>query len=876
MKILEVKDGFIKFEANASLYLSSFISVSENDKQYIAQVLQLKFISGKFIAIAKLLYLYDGSIIEYDKTTPSEKATIEELDFNIIKNSISANNPIIVGKTADKSHNIIIDSSAFDKKMLVSIDNKENCNTLLENLTKQFKHIGKRTVIIDTLGCIKSKKAVAAVDFKLPLDTKTLSFMYKDCLNDVTSESKALIIDIFKDLEEYSKTVKYLPFMVLKNIVCDMVDNSHVFKLLVFKNKLAKFDKLGYFANDAGEVNAIEKLLSSEDIVIDLSKLDPLFLNRYLSYIFEKLENISNIQVFVTVSNYVNKSNLKEILTSDNVSTTFITHSKFKYLNDIKNIFDNYIISPSFDNNKIFSLYGTLLKALSTNAVVIAGKALNYISLASSIEKIDEYIDISSCSNIQTETPEEEIKTENKDDDSEFYVYEDDEPKDEIEEAITNKSQEAISNAIQEIDVPENVELFSDENNEVEENPIEKDVAQEVEEIINYETIEPSDENEEFASDEELDEISVSVPIEEKEIDSLDDNNDIVIENDTNTVEENLTESIDEEELQYNEVLNTQTDDISIEETEEIQENIQEDNIPEDVQNSETEYLPISDTNDIEENIVVEDSIDNTNNINETDENFHTEITAETPESILSEVEIPDNINLDLSIQDNVDVSNNNNDAENILEVEEISTNNDDSDFDEIVELDPNNVSEDDIIIDMGEDELSENADEQAVNDVDKVFTTRTEDDILDSDLDFIDELNNDNNITEIEESESAVLEELQEDGTENGQEALELIEQDYNYDENLLEDNNEENQDILETKNSTTPIVPVYDAEIPQEDIVASDPIDQGDTVFHAKYGNGVVEKMIKYGNKTLYSINFENVGRRLLDPTLTEIKKF
>ena len=68
---------------------------------------------------------------------------------------------------------------------------------------------------------------------------------------------------------------------------------------------------------------------------------------------------------------------------------------------------------------------------------------------------------------------------------------------------------------------------------------------------------------------------------------------------------------------------------------------------------------------------------------------------------------------------------------------------------------------------------------------------------------------------------------------------------------------------------------VPVYDADIPQEDMVMSDPIQQGDTVIHAKYGSGVVEKMIKYGNKTLFSINFDNIGRRLLDPTLTEIKK-
>ena len=86
---------------------------------------------------------------------------------------------------------------------------------------------------------------------------------------------------------------------------------------------------------------------------------------------------------------------------------------------------------------------------------------------------------------------------------------------------------------------------------------------------------------------------------------------------------------------------------------------------------------------------------------------------------------------------------------------------------------------------------------------------------------------------------------------------------------------NIEEEKEILETKKSSTPNVPVYDAEIPAEDTVLSDPIEQGDTVTHAKYGVGVVEKMIKYGNKTLFSINFDNIGRRLLDPTLTEIKK-
>lgn len=78
---------------------------------------------------------------------------------------------------------------------------------------------------------------------------------------------------------------------------------------------------------------------------------------------------------------------------------------------------------------------------------------------------------------------------------------------------------------------------------------------------------------------------------------------------------------------------------------------------------------------------------------------------------------------------------------------------------------------------------------------------------------------------------------------------------------------------DILPADISNTPIVPIYPADI--EPQVQSDTFEQGDEVTHPKYGKGVVEKMISYGSKNLCSINFDNVGRRLLDPTLAEIKK-
>ena len=72
-------------------------------------------------------------------------------------------------------------------------------------------------------------------------------------------------------------------------------------------------------------------------------------------------------------------------------------------------------------------------------------------------------------------------------------------------------------------------------------------------------------------------------------------------------------------------------------------------------------------------------------------------------------------------------------------------------------------------------------------------------------------------------------------------------------------------------------PVVPVYPVEDEPNNSQEGDSIEfaQGDSVSHPRYGRGVVEKIIKYGNKTLCSIAFENVGRRLLDPSISEFVK-
>ena len=842
MRILEVRDGFLKFEADKSVYLSSFIQIDGLEKSYIAQVIQLKRSGENSIGYAKILFLYDGALQSYDKTLPSKDSEIKEFTFNILSNSINAEKPVIIGKTQGSDLNITIDESAFNKKMLISVDDKETNNILARNFVKQFNNLSKNVVIIDSLGIINAKKVVAGVDFKLPLDTASLAFMYQDCLNDATADSKSMIIDIFKDLSEYSQTVPFVPFETLKTIVDDMVDKSHIFKLLVLKNKLAKFDRLGYFAKNKNEVEALKHILNSKCTIIDISKLDGAFQNRYLTFIYEMLSK--DAHVVLELANTVSKKNIKEILQSDK-STTFITHSRFKYLNDIKNVFDNFIIAPSIANNEIFNIYSTFLKSMPKDTYLIVGEATNYIPLVSQVKVIDEVVEIEKEDEAILENiVEEDLENENPENLGEDEIIDEteleevSEPETEEQENvqiverpsneeilanIEEKSNDVISKAVEDLVVPTSVNMFEDEEEEtpeiVEELP--KEITDTETQISEADLEEPEVEEiplaESFSTEvHQSEEIQDDIPLEENDVQEISLDDEVIESDDFSEIAEDVEAEIEPE---ISETLDVE------EETPEILEN-KEEVVSEEDENS----IELGDDIDLDLNSDLEEDVP---------QEFEQDILEPVEDNSLNVLPISDDANFD-------------------------------NDLEDIVELNPDDIDDNDIVVDLeDEKELDENVDEQIVKDVDKVFTTRKDDDISDSDLDFIDELNSD--------EEDGVLEELQDDSaleelTENEDNGGILEE--INDEQPQLEEINDE-QEILQTRNSSTPIVPVYDAEIPQEDLVMSDPIQQGDTVTHAKYGTGVVEKMIKYGNKTLFSINFDNIGRRLLDPTLTEIKK-
>ena len=884
MKIIEARDGFINFEADSSIYLSSFVQAAGMDKIYIAQVNQMKKFGNILIASARILFLYDGHVLsDYDRTLPDKDAELSIFPADLLLTTKNIEKPVIVGKTLDNSNNIFMDLSSFNKRTLISVDDKEINNTLIQNLSKQFVHSDKNTIIIDLQGIVKGEKYIAGKDFKLPLDTSSLDFMYKSCLNDATDSSKATIAEVFKDLAEYSKAVPFVPFDVLKSIVDEMVDKQHIFKLFVLKNRLSNFERLGYFATEQSEVDRLDKIIASKTAVIDLSRLNPLFQNKFLDYIYAKLD-AKNTQVMLEVSNNISKKNLKTIILDSDVPTTLISHSKFQFLSDIKGMFKNFIIEPSMSNNEIFKVYCTFFSSMQNKMYLIAGEDINYIAMVSTIQDIDDFIELEDVQSELEEVAEETVNDENDeiDQNNEKADAEEALSQEEIIAEIEEKSNNAIDNISENLEEQVEIDLFTDEDDEEIPDEESEEIQEDVEEVIDEaieETVEHTLEQEISAEEAEQEDII------EPEYEEIAD------EQDSELIEESiedLPEEFSEEELEEEPELETLTEDVG------------EKEFADDIQYTEAEDISIS--AEPEEILLEEDNSSDVAIENVDSEELQTD----------DEVLFVDNNDEDLSIDDtNLTINDDNEDLEEDLSIEltndeellideaeseliesdeekaspELETDLDelsviplgdqeqDQNYDEEEEvLSDDDIKEDDIVINMQDDiVIDEEVDRQIVEDVDKVFTTmkNTEEleEISDSDLDLIDALNSDEE--ELEEYHGE-LEEVSDSDIDTG-----ILDQPTESIVPPRQPQQDDSSEILERKESNTPIVPVYDADIPQEDMVLSDSIQQGDSVVHAKYGNGVVEKMIKYGTKTLYSINFENIGRRLLDPTLTEIKK-
>lgn len=185
---------------------------------------------------------------------------------------------------------------------------------------------------------------------------------------------------------------------------------------------------------------------------------------------------------------------------------------------------------------------------------------------------------------------------------------------------------------------------------------------------------------------------------------------------------------------------------------------------------------------------------------------------------------------------------------------------------------------------DENEEQINETNTSVQVEDInsaenESVLDTKGEDD----DIVYVDN----DEITPIDDVISGITEKLEENASmasEQQEDEADYDEAEYQEAEQLqgdeLEENKEEKAEVLEINeniNLKKPVeLPLYETDLTQEISKDELPFKIGDYVYHPKHGKGVIEGFANYSNKILFcQIEFENVGRRILDPRIAGIEK-
>lgn len=764
MQVLEIKNNLVKiaYDVNDNLALSSFVIIEDTNTPYVAQVVNVKADKLTNFAIVKLLFTFneEGILKNYNGTIPSLKSTVSILPSKELLDIIPIENNLIMGELAQQGVTLNVDKTILDNNLLVCSDNVENTNILLKNITKQ---IDEKIVIFDTDGLFDAENKITfGKDFKLPLNYDTINFIYENELDDVDATSRAVIQDIFIEVQEYTKNLPegYLPFETFINVVDQQYKETQIPQLVLLKNKLIKYRDLNAFAETLKDVLSLSIAIDKSKVtIIDISEMAPVLQKEIMSYTYGVMKGINEtIYSFAKVDNAnSSKRLLKTFLSRDGIYTTIICRHEYKYLPELKSAAQNLILFTPQTLQHDFAAYNTFLNKLNTDEFIIYGAHTQNIPL---IVELDE---------LELDTQNDDDETENEKD---------------IEE-IPSSNVVPMPAPVQNTAPQENVTVTPEP------------------EIQEEETFKaPEVEYPDLGFDNETPSSNEAPTVDFPETETL-----------------NVTEEQPEENFTQIELPETfeepEIEEVQQEEPEEdIQENfdneISQEPIEEEVFMPETDIPQVEINEDLSEQAIIEDS-----NISETP----AEYTSQATEEQAPIYNILDDNEIDYQ------------DAEpEVLPLEpEIDYSVEDIDIEENYQ-EPQPYDENEAMI------------EQAAKDVDKLIYEKlpNEDVTLDD------------------------LSDLQSD---------ELTEDDLNLIGDLASDNGITPEPELEYNEEQPPVVPIYNAEDiePQE----QQSLEPGDRVSSPKYGEGVVEKMIKYGNKMLCSIEFPNIGRRLLDPAMTEIKK-
>lgn len=384
MQLLEIKNNLAKlsYSDNENPVLGRFIVLTSEAKSYVAQFVNLKSDLVNSFAIAKLLFTFtpEGIVDNYDGSIPNMNSEISFLPPDELLSLLPVETPVKVGNLAQQNDLLELDVSVFERNLVVFAQKDSHKTTFISNCVRQLFQMKEKSVIIDTCNLFEDyKKIVFTKDFKLPLNSKMIDYIFEYELAEVEPSTKAVIQDIFYAVQQYIQTLEFefLPIDNFVEVVANQYKETQMPELALLKNKLLKYRDANVFANTKEEVLIFKEKLDEKNCsIIDIKDIHESLQKEVLSFIHSILETYDKyVYFFVPLTDdSSDKRLLKQFINHNRVFTTIIVSSSYKYANELKQHAQNMLLFAPQDMNHDFSAYSTFLNKLNLDECIVFGK----------------------------------------------------------------------------------------------------------------------------------------------------------------------------------------------------------------------------------------------------------------------------------------------------------------------------------------------------------------------------------------------------------------------------------------------------------------------------------------------------------------------
>ena len=384
MKLLEIKNNLVKlsYGENEKPILGKFIILTTSEKSYVAQLVNLKSDSVNSFAIAKLLFTFtaDGVVDNYDGSVPSMASELSFLDSAELLDLLPVETAIKIGQLAQQNESLSLDISVFEHNFTVFAEREVDKTTFISNCIRQLFQMKEKSVIVDLNNNFSDYSRIEFTkDFKLPLNSEMIDFIFDYELVDVEASTKAVIQDIFYDVQQYIKSLdfEFLPIDNFVDVVANQYKETQMPELALLKNKLLKYRDSNIFANTKEEVLAFNQKLEERNCsILNLTDVSEALQKEVILFVHNALDSLKKyVYLFCPLTDgNSDKKLLKKFINNNHVFTTIIVSNSYKYVKELKSFAENVVIFAPENVQHEFAAYNTFLNKLNLGECIVYGK----------------------------------------------------------------------------------------------------------------------------------------------------------------------------------------------------------------------------------------------------------------------------------------------------------------------------------------------------------------------------------------------------------------------------------------------------------------------------------------------------------------------